>query len=75
LTPLATANISCYVLRELTCVGPHSMRQSGRSSALTERVQVYAQVIHDLTAELSQLRQKLTKQGNIILLPGRRTLT
>lgn len=41
---------------------------------LTERVHVYAQVIHELTAELSQLRQ-LANQGNVIRLPGHHTLT
>jgi hypothetical protein len=34
-------------------------------SELTERVQVYAQVIHELTAELLRLRQELASPGNV----------
>ena len=33
---------------------------------LSERVQVYAQVIHELTTELSRLRQQSASQGSII---------
>ncbi len=41
------------------------------NSQLTERVQVYAQVIHELTTQLSQHRQELASPGNIIQLHGR----
>ena len=35
---------------------------------LAERVQVYAQVIHELTAELSRLRGKSASSGNVVQL-------
>jgi chromosome segregation ATPase len=38
---------------------------------LTERVQVYAQVIHELTTQLSQLRQEPASHAGIIRLPER----
>ena len=46
-------------------------RLRASKAELSERVQVYAQVIHELTTQLSQHRQELASPGNIIQLHGR----
>jgi len=62
--PAAFQNLQAHVTDlEDTC-----RRLRADKTELTERVQVYAQVIHELTAELSRLRGKPASSGNVVQL-------
>jgi len=64
--PSAFQNIQAHVTDlEDTC-----RRLRADKTELTERVQVYAQVIHELTAELSRLREERASPRNVIRLPA-----
>lgn len=57
---------------QVTDLQDANRRLRADKAELAERVQVYAQVIHELAAQLSQLRQEPASHGSIIRLPGRR---
>jgi septal ring factor EnvC (AmiA/AmiB activator) len=63
--PAAFQNLQARITDlEDTC-----QRLRAGKAELTERVAVYAQVIHELTTELSRLREQLAGTDNVIQLP------